>query len=120
VVTTVVVDGGALVVVVADVEVAPVVVVVAGAVVLDEEVVPPELCRLAPQAVARAASPPMAPTLSSRRRLSSPCIRPLTLGVALATQPTTRWFPGACPRLGWFAGSRLRLRQPLLRQPLFH
>ena len=51
------------------------VVVVAGSLVLDE-VVPPELCRLAPQAVARAAKPPIAPTRSKRRRLSCPDIPP--------------------------------------------
>jgi hypothetical protein len=52
------------------------VVVVAGSLVLDEVVVPPELCRLAPQAVARAAKPPIAPTRSNRRRLSCPDIPP--------------------------------------------
>ena len=47
------------------------VVVVAGWLVVEDEVVPPELWRLAPHAVASAARPPMAPTRSSRRRLSS-------------------------------------------------
>lgn len=106
--TVVVVDGGAVVVVLLDVgvavvEVTPEVVVVTGSVVLDEEVVPPA-CRLAPQAVARAASPPMAPTRSKRRRLSSPCIRPTTLGVALARQPSTRRFPACTRRAGPCAG----------------
>jgi hypothetical protein len=51
-----------------------VVVVVPASLVLDEEVFPSALGRLAPQAVAKAASPPMAPTWSRRRRLSSPRI----------------------------------------------
>jgi hypothetical protein len=50
--------------------------VVLGKVVLGEVVVPPELCRLPPHAVARAAKPPIAPTCSNRRRLSSRDIPP--------------------------------------------
>ncbi len=76
VVTAVLVVVGGTVVVVVAVVVLVLVVVVAGSLVLDEVVVPPELCRLAPQAVARAAKPPIAPTRSNRRRLSCPDIPP--------------------------------------------
>lgn len=105
VVTAVLVVVGGTVVVAAVVVLAlELVVVVAGSLVLDEVVVPPELCRLAPQAVARAAKPPIAPTRSNRRRLSCPDIPPSRYA---SGRPRVRKAAQTAPKMGLRACSPL-------------